>query len=91
MPKAIVKALLDAEPVQTTVQVDTELNLPAQQKQVLREATAFLAPEKTALVLGDEESPVDYATRIGYTKFEYTYEENGRQVVVDVLDPARAV
>lgn len=91
MPKAIVKALLNAEPVQTTVPVDIELNLPAQQKQVLREATAFLAPEQTALVLGEEESPVDYATRLGYTKFEYSYEDNGRQVIVDVLDPSKAV
>lgn len=90
MAKAIVRALLNAESVETTVSVDAGLSLERQQKQVIHQATEFIAPQHNALPLNEGETAVDYATRLGYTKFEYNYEVDGQPVIVDVLNPAKA-
>lgn len=89
MSKAIVKALLNTEKVETTVPVDPAENLESQQKQVIHQATQQVAPEHNALPHEGGETALDYALRLGYSKFEYSYENVGRPVVVDVLDPAK--
>lgn len=90
MAKAIVRVLLNAEPAETTIPVDPTLPIEKQQKQVIHQATEMLAPQNNALPLDERETAVDYATRLGYTKFEYNYEVDGRQVNVDVLNPGKA-
>lgn len=90
MARAIVRVLMNAEPAEATVQVDPDQPIEQQQKQVIHQTTQILAPQNNASPLDDNETAVDYATRLGYTKFEYNYETDGHPVNVDVLNPAKA-
>jgi hypothetical protein len=84
-----ISGLWRGRPVLEHASVDLKRNLDEQQKQVAKLAVETItagAPDWNT-----EESAVDFALRLGFTKLDYQYRDGGSPVVVDVLDPSKAI
>jgi len=82
-------------PVAETVELGLPEDLCAQQKQIAELALEHVAPGSSTVgrerTRDSSESAVDFAMRLGFTKLDYYYREDGREIVVDVMDPSKAV
>jgi hypothetical protein len=72
-----------------SARLDVSKNVQEQQRDIVRVAAQKVAPE-LALTPADNERALDFATRLGFTKLDCRYENQGRLVLVDVLDPSKA-
>ena len=84
-----VRGLWRGLPVAEFFTVDLDSRLGPQQKQIARLLFERIEPETNA-DSGEDETPVDFATRLGFTKLDYQYQD-GNPVFVDVLDPSKAI
>lgn len=91
MVTATVHGLWKGAPVQRIIAIDLDRRLENQHKQVIATVVGELDPRELAPQPLGVESAADFALRMGFTKFDYLYEQNGGQVVVDVLDPSKAI
>lgn len=95
MTQVAIRGLWKGVPVSKVVEMGLLQDLSDQQKQIAGLAWEDAAPDAkdsgTPGKSGVEESAVDFAMRLGFTKLDYYYEENGREIVVDIMDPSRAV
>jgi hypothetical protein len=89
MMNVAIRGLWRGHPVAELVVIDLEPGLNEQQKQVARLLLDRIAPDLDVDTSKDE-TPVDFATRLGFSKLDYQYQD-GRQVIVDVLDPSKAI
>lgn len=91
MVTATVNGLWKGAPVRQLISIDLDRRLENQHKQVIARVLGRIDPHDLAPSPLEVESAADFALRTGFTKFDYLYEQNGGQVVVDVLDPSRAI
>jgi hypothetical protein len=85
-----ISGLWRGQPVAHFAHVELERNLDEQQKQVAR-LTAQCCTDSDMPEWGPQESAVDFATRLGFTKLDYQYHDGDQSVIVDVLDPSKAI
>lgn len=95
MASVEIRGLWKGQPIAERVELGLDRDLCAQQKQIAELALTHVAQGDVDLsrerIEDVSESAVDFAMRLGFTKLDYYYEENGREIVVDVLDPSKAV
>lgn len=91
MVTAIVHGLWKGTPVRQMIDFDPDRRLENQHKQVIATVVGNLDTHELASRPLEVESAADFALRMGFTKFDYCYEHNGGQVVVDILDPSKAI
>lgn len=91
MVTATVHGLWKGAAVRRIIAIDLDRRLENQHKQVIATVVGELDPDELASQPLGVESAADFALRMGFTKFDYLYEQNGGQVVVDVLDPSKAI
>jgi len=63
-------------------------NLEDQQKQITTLALQKIAAPNPPLAAEPEESAADFATRAGFSRLDYFYQQNNTWMIVDVIDPA---
>ena len=91
MITATVNGLWKGAPIRQMIDFDPDRRLENQHKKVIATVVGNLDPHDLAPQPLGVESAADFALRVGFTKFDYLYEQNGGQVVVDVLDPSKAI
>lgn len=94
MTRVNVRGLWKGTPLSETVELELQNELSNQQKQVTALALSSVTSDAGARAQTSSdihESAVDFAMRLGFTKLDYYYEAGGREIVVDIMDPSRAV
>jgi hypothetical protein len=91
MVTATVRGLWKGAPIKQTITFDLDRRLEEQHKRVVAIVVGNVDPYELAPQPLNVESAADFALRMGFTKFDYLYEQDGSQVIVDVLDPSKAI
>lgn len=91
MRLATVNALKDTNRVDIELMFEPDPASEQEMKQVIRRVMARLtgAEDEASILVHDDERAVEMAERCGFTKFLYRYEQDGHEVIVDIMDPSR--
>ncbi len=91
MRLATVNALKDTGRVDLELMIEPDPASEQEMKQVIGRVMARLtgADDGASILVNDDERAVDLAERCGFTKFLYRYEQDGHEVIVDIMDPPR--